>query len=62
MINFDRLGYGYSEYGKAEPDINHQAASLCPIVKKYSSKNIPGMVIGWSYGGPIAAKMVIGFT
>lgn len=59
LISFDRLGYGYSEYGKAEPDNSQQAASLCPIVKKYSKKETPGMVIGWSYGGPIAAKMAI---
>ena len=59
MISFDRLGYGYSEYSKAVPDISQQAASLCPIVKKYSSKNTPGMFIGWSYGVPIAAKIAI---
>ncbi len=59
LISFDRLGYGYSEYGKAYPDIIQQAASLCPQVKQYSSAENPGLVVGWSYGGPIAAKMAL---
>ncbi len=59
LISFDRLGYGYSEFGCAHPDIAQQAGSLIPQLKQCSSKELPGILIGWSYGGPIAAKMAL---
>ncbi len=57
LISFDRLGYGYSEFGFSYPKIELQAQSLLPIIKKYHNPSLPSLLIGWSYGGPIAAKM-----
>lgn len=57
LISLDRLGYGYSEFGIAYPEIDFQAQSLLPIVKKYHNPSLPSLLIGWSYGGPIAAKI-----
>jgi len=55
LISIDRLGYGYSDYGIAETSITEQAKSVFFILTENQLKN--AVVIGWSYGGPIAAKM-----
>ena len=55
LITVDRLGYGYSDYGNAETSIEKQAESIYTIIKKHQLNNV--IVIGWSYGVPIAAKI-----
>lgn len=62
LISFDRLGYGYSEFGLSYPEIDLQAESLLSVVKKYYNPSLPSLLIGWSYGGPIAAKMSLEAT
>jgi pimeloyl-ACP methyl ester carboxylesterase len=59
LISVDRLGYGFSEFGKAYTDITQQAHHLLPLLERYSSKIQPGLLVGWSYGGPIVAKMAL---
>ncbi|NQW37301.1 MAG: alpha/beta hydrolase [Flavobacteriales bacterium] len=56
LISIDRLGYGYSNYGKAETSLTEQAESTFSILKENQVKD--AVVIGWSYGGTIAAKLV----
>lgn len=53
MISVDRPGYGYSAKGGAETSIAKQAALLQPILDKY--KHVPIILVGRSYGGPIAS-------
>lgn len=55
LISVDRLGYGYSDYGNAETSIENQAESIYTIVKNFHLHNV--ILVGWSYGVPIAAKM-----
>ena len=55
LITVDRLGYGYSDYGNAETSIENQAESIYAIAEKHKLDNL--VLIGWSYGVPIAAKM-----
>ncbi|MCF6348513.1 MAG: alpha/beta hydrolase [Flavobacteriaceae bacterium] len=55
IITLDRLGYGYSDYGNAETSIEKQAESIYTIIQKHKLNNV--VLIGWSYGVPIAAKM-----
>jgi pimeloyl-ACP methyl ester carboxylesterase len=55
LITLDRLGYGYSDYGNAETSIEKQAESMYAIVNKHKLNNL--ILVGWSYGVPIAAKM-----
>jgi len=55
LISVDRLGYGYSDYGNAETSIEKQAESIYSIIKKHQLNNV--VLVGWSYGVPIAAKM-----
>jgi len=57
LIVVDRLGYGYSDFGNAETSISEQASSVNKLIESISSeKNI---LVGWSFGGPIAAKMAV---
>ncbi|MCF6212929.1 MAG: alpha/beta hydrolase [Flavobacteriaceae bacterium] len=56
LISMDRLGYGYSNYGIAETSITEQAESAFHILGENKVKD--AIVIGWSYGGTIAAKLV----
>ena len=55
LITVDRLGYGYSDYGNAETSIEKQAESIYAMVKKHQLHEL--IVVGWSYGVPIAAKL-----
>ncbi len=57
LIVIDRLGYGYSGFGKAEPAILEQARIVNGFIEEKEFKDI--IVVGWSFGGPIAAKMAI---
>jgi pimeloyl-ACP methyl ester carboxylesterase len=53
MISVDRPGYGNSSKGGAVTSIASQAILLQPIINKY--KHVPIIVVGRSYGGPIAS-------
>ncbi|MCH8904423.1 MAG: alpha/beta hydrolase [Bacteroidetes bacterium] len=58
LIAVDRLGYGSSEYGVPFTSIKMQAEAIETIIDKQTgwSKII---LVGHSYGGPIAAKIAI---
>lgn len=55
MYSVDRLGYGYSDYGNAEPSISEQAKSLEGILQMNPDKKF--ILVGHSFGGPIAAYL-----
>lgn len=57
LVTVDRLGYGYSNFGKSETSIAKQAEMIELIAQKYHQNKI--MLVGWSYGGPIIGKMVM---
>lgn len=57
LMAIDRLGYGYSEFGKPETSISIQAKVLNTIIERNTLKNI--ILVGWSYGGPIIAKVAM---
>jgi pimeloyl-ACP methyl ester carboxylesterase len=54
MISVDRPGYGYSDFGRSVTSIKEQAIIINDIIKKESDH--PAILIGHSYGGPIAVK------
>lgn len=58
MVSVDRIGYGYSDFGKSETSIERQAGSLLPILQQYHSHH-PTILLGHSYGGPIIAKAAL---
>lgn len=57
LIVMDRLGYGYSDFGNAETSIAKQAFVINSFLNRIETKQI--LIVGWSFGGPIAAKMAI---
>ncbi len=57
LVSIDRLGYGYSKYGKATTSIEEQAALVDFVVSQYEFSKL--IVVGHSYGGPISGKYTI---
>lgn len=54
LISIDRLGYGYSGYGQAEPVLERQAAAVNAIVTHLDLDHV--ILVGHSIGAPIVAK------
>lgn len=60
LVSVDRLGYGTSNGGIAEPSLEAQAAAILPILNSSKANQKPVMV-GHSLGGPIVARMAIDY-
>lgn len=60
LITTDRPGFGYSNFGSAEPSLEKQAALLKPILEKYKD-NRPITLVGHSLGGPLIARMAMDY-
>jgi pimeloyl-ACP methyl ester carboxylesterase len=60
LVTTDRPGFGYSNFGVAEPSLQKQAALLRPILEKYKD-NRPIILVGHSMGGPVIARMAMDF-
>lgn len=57
LIAVDRLGFGGSERGQAEPSLERQAAALLAVLRAEGAG--PAVVVGHSLGGPVAARMAV---
>jgi len=53
LYSIDRPGYGFSNFGKAETSIKKQTEVVAEIVGDLPEQKV--VVLGHSYGGPIAA-------
>ena len=60
LISTDRPGFGWSNFGVAEPSLKKQALALKPILEKYAN-NKPRILVGHSLGGPLIVKMAMEF-
>lgn len=60
LITADRPGFGYSNFGMAEPSLQKQGEALKPILEKYK-RNRPIILVGHSLGGPLIARMAIDY-
>jgi len=60
LITADRPGFGYSNFGFAEPSLQKQAAALKPILESHK-RNRPIILIGHSLGGPLIARMAMDY-
>lgn len=59
LFAVDRLGFGYSNFGKAVPSLTVQANMIAAILKDLpSTKNI---LVGHSMGGPVICKLAMDF-
>jgi pimeloyl-ACP methyl ester carboxylesterase len=59
LMTMDRLGYGYSDFGNPELSIEQQALSIRAILQTQQYEKI--ILVGHSYGGPIALRYAIDF-
>lgn len=60
MISIDRLGYGYSDYGKVHQSIDEQMHSLEPLIDQFGFEQ-QVYLVGHSFGGPIIAHYAAEF-
>lgn len=61
MISVDRLGYGKSDYGQAELSVQMQAIAINEIIHIENRINKKVILLGRSYGAPIAAWLAINY-
>ncbi|MEM6377842.1 MAG: alpha/beta hydrolase, partial [Bacteroidota bacterium] len=55
MVTMDRLGYGFSNYGKGEPSIVEHVKAAQFVLDHYQPDTL--ILVGYSYGGPIAGAL-----
>jgi pimeloyl-ACP methyl ester carboxylesterase len=60
MISVDRPGYGYSEFGRAEPSVKRQAEIIAHVLHVAGVRE-GVVVVGHSYGATIAVQMAIDY-
>lgn len=58
LISIDRLGYGYSDFGNSQTSIQRQGEAIQSIIEK-SCLSQQIILVGHSYGGPIAVRMAM---
>jgi len=61
MYAVDRPGYGYSGLANAMPSIAEQAGVIRLILDSLHKANHPVIVVGVSYGGPIACRLAMDY-
>lgn len=57
----DRPGYGFSNFGKTMRSIKKQAAMIVPILDSINKAAGPVVVMGVSYGGPVASRLAMDY-
>lgn len=60
LVSADRPGFGYSNFGKAEPSLRKQAAIIKSIIETHSRAR-PVVLVGHSLGGPLITRMAIDY-
>ncbi len=60
IIAVDRLGYGGSGAGQAEPALESQANAISQFLQENKS-GLGAVVVGHSLGGPVAARIAMDF-
>jgi pimeloyl-ACP methyl ester carboxylesterase len=60
IISVDRLGYGNSEFGNSQTSLKVQAEAIQSLLAEVG-KNNNYLIVGHSYGGPIAVHMAMDF-
>ncbi len=55
MISVDRPGFGYSDFGEAQP-LEYQSALMSPLFKRWQNGK-PMYLVGHSLGGPVIIQL-----
>lgn len=61
FLMIDRPGYGYSDFGRPILSVKKVTAIIHDIVEKYGSAYDQVFVLGTSYGGTVAARLLMDF-
>lgn len=59
VLAVDRPGYGYSGFGDPEPSIQKQSEMIRPVLDSLNKAKHPIIVVGGSYGAPIACRLAM---
>ena len=59
VLAVDRPGYGYSGFGNPEPSIQKQSEMLRPVLDSLYKAKHPIIVVGGSFGAPIACRLAM---
>jgi pimeloyl-ACP methyl ester carboxylesterase len=59
VMAVDRPGYGYSGFGNPEPSIQKQSEMLRPMLDSMYKARHPIIVVGGSFGAPIACRLAM---
>jgi len=57
LVAADRVGFGGSERGQAEPSLERQGEALARVLEAEGGR--PAVVVGHSLGGPVAARLAV---
>lgn len=57
MASVDRPGFGYSDFGRAEPSLQEQARSLSHLLQNHRNQQI--FLLGHSLGGPVIVETAL---
>jgi len=60
LISIDRPGFGYANFGNAEPSLQKQAVLLKSVIDKHKN-NRPVFLVGHSLGGPLIARVAMDY-
>lgn len=58
VVSVDRLGWAGSAAGGLEPSLERQAAAVAAVIRAHPG-NRPVVVVGHSYGAPVAARTAV---
>ena len=59
MMAVDRPGFGYSQFGKAEPSLTNQMEAMVPLLQQAGA--VPKILVGHSLGGPLIVKLAMDY-
>lgn len=59
LISLDRPGFGYSNFGVAEPSLEQQSAALAQVLSEGSRSKV--ILVGHSMGGPVIARAAMDY-
>ncbi len=59
LIAVDRLGFGYSDFGKTMPSLSTQAQPIAAILQDFPNQK--KIVVGHSMGGPVISRLAIDY-
>ena len=61
MVAVDRPGYGYSNFGEPMVSVKNQAKHIYPILAKLNEEFEQVYLLGSSYGGTVAARLLMDY-